>query len=185
MVGSERGLEEFVIVSSFVCVQEIHTLRSSRSSLQLRNILETFPDKTQTMKTAISIRSSLIAPCGMNCGICMAYLREKKNCPGCRGSNDNKSFSCRNCRIKNCDELKKHNMTFCHECEKLPCVRLRTLDKRYRTKYNMSMIENLKNISALGIRKFVKNEKVRWTCLKCGGIICVHRGFCFSCGEQS
>ena len=176
----------FVIVSSFVCAhQEIHSLRSSRSSLQLRNILETFPDKTLTMKTAISIRSSLIAPCGMNCGICMAYLREKKNCLGCRGSDDNKSFSCRNCRIKNCDELRKHDMTFCYECEKLPCVRLRGLDKRYRTKYNMSMIENLANIKTFGIRKFIKNENVRWTCLKCGGIICVHRGFCFTCGEQS
>ena len=44
----------------------------------------------------------------------------------------------------------------------------------------MSMIENLENIKTFEIRKFVKNEKVR-----CGGIICVHRGFCVSCGEQS
>jgi hypothetical protein len=28
----------------------------------------------------------------------------------------------------------------------------------------MSMIENLDNIRELGIRKFVKNEKVRWDC---------------------
>ncbi len=27
---------------------------------------------------------SLIAPCGMNCGICLAYLRTKNVCPGCR-----------------------------------------------------------------------------------------------------
>jgi hypothetical protein len=26
----------------------------------------------------------LVAPCGMNCGICRAYLREKNKCPGCR-----------------------------------------------------------------------------------------------------
>ena len=31
----------------------------------------------------------------------------------------------------------------------------------------MSMIENLENIKELGIRKFVRNERVRWTCPKC------------------
>lgn len=135
------------------------------------------------MKTELSIKSSLIAPCGMNCGICRAYLREKKKCPSCRGSNENKSFSCVNCRIKNCDELKKYNLKFCFECEKFPCVRLKQLDKRYRTKYNMSMLENLENIQKFGIIEFVKNEKLRWTCSKCGGIICVHRGCCLNCGE--
>jgi len=40
------------------------------------------------------INSSLIAPCGMNCGICLAYLREKKKCPGCNGSNEDKQVYC-------------------------------------------------------------------------------------------
>jgi len=26
----------------------------------------------------------LIAPCGMNCGACIAFMRDKNNCPGCR-----------------------------------------------------------------------------------------------------
>ena len=30
------------------------------------------------------MKSELIAPCGMNCGICYGYLREKNKCPGCR-----------------------------------------------------------------------------------------------------
>ena len=34
----------------------------------------------------------LIAPCGMNCNICMAYLREKNKCPGCREIDINKSI---------------------------------------------------------------------------------------------
>ena len=136
------------------------------------------------MTTKASIKSSLIAPCGMNCGICMAYLREKKKCPGCRESNENKSFSVVNCRIKNCDELKKNNVKFCFTCKKFPCARIKHIDKRYRTKYNMSMIENLENIKKFGIRKFVNNEKIRWACSKCGGTICVHRGCCYSCGEK-
>jgi hypothetical protein len=45
----------------------------------------------------------------------------------------------------------------------------------------MSMVENLKDIKELGIRKFVQNEKKRWACKKCGGTICVHRGICLKC----
>jgi len=44
-------------------------------------------------------------------------------------------------------------------------------------------LENLKNIEELGIRAFVRNEKVRWVCSDCGGLICVHRGSCSNCGK--
>jgi len=58
------------------------------------------------------------------------------------------------------------------------------MNKRYGTKYNMSVLENLENIKKLGVRKFVQNEKIRWTCSECGGIICVHTGYCSNCGEK-
>lgn len=131
-----------------------------------------------------SHKISLIAPCGMNCGICMAYLRDKNKCPGCRGGNENKSKSCLNCKITNCKVFQKGKVKFCFRCENFPCVILKHLDKRYRTKYNMSMIENLEYIKEFGIKKFVENEKTRWTCPKCGGIICVHKGYCFNCGRE-
>lgn len=130
----------------------------------------------------MAITSKLIAPCGMNCGVCMAYLREKNHCPSCNYPDDDKSVSVLRCIIKNCETIKK--VKFCYKCEKYPCTRLKNLDKRYRTKYHMSMIENLENIKKLGIRQFVKNEQVRWRCPKCGGNICVHRGYCFDCGEK-
>jgi hypothetical protein len=46
------------------------------------------------------------------------------------------------------------------------------LDKRYRTKYGMSMIENLEFIDKKGIRKFLKNEEGKWT--RKGKTLCVH-----------
>lgn len=131
------------------------------------------------------IKTELIAPCGMNCAICMGHLlREKNKCPGCRDGSANKPVSCVRCIILNCGLLKNNNLKYCSaKCEKYPCTRLKNLDKRYRTKYNMSMIENLENIAQQGIRVFVKNEKIRWTCPECGGIICVHRGYCSECGK--
>ena len=127
----------------------------------------------------------LIAPCGMNCGVCLAYLRGKSKCSGCHGDNTNKSTYCIKCIIRNCEMIKISQSGFCFECEKYPCRRLKQLDKRYRTKYAMSMIEYLESIKEIGLSAFVANEKERWHCKKCGGVICVHRGYCFNCGERA
>lgn len=119
----------------------------------------------------------LIAPCGMNCGICVGYLRKERKCPGCLGK-DTK------CTIKNCEIVKRNQSGFCYECSKYPCRRLKQLDKRYRTKYSMSMLENLEYIKDNGLNAFTEKENERWRCQKCGGVICVHRGYCYTCGER-
>jgi hypothetical protein len=123
----------------------------------------------------------LIAPCGMNCGICFAHLRDKNACPGCRIKSYLKPKTRSNCRIKNCTLLIDADSGFCYDCDEYPCKRLKQLDKRYRTKYNMSMIENLNNIQRLGNDQFLQKEQIRWRCPDCGGPICVHRGFCLNC----
>jgi len=134
------------------------------------------------MKNPSLLDASLIAPCGMNCAICHGYLREKNTCVGCRNDDVDKSAYCRSCIIKNCEHIENSESKFCYECEKLPCKRLKQLDKRYRDKYHMSMLENLEYIKNKGIDKFLKNEKKRWTCRNCGSIICVHRDKCLECG---
>jgi uncharacterized protein DUF3795 len=129
-------------------------------------------------------KASLVAPCGMNCSICMAYLREKNKCVGCRNIIVDTSVSRARCKIKKCELLQKTETGFCFECESFPCERLKHLDKRYRTKYAMSMIENLQNIERFGVKKFLQHEKTRWACPECGGAICVHNRYCHSCGKK-
>ncbi|OGS23158.1 MAG: hypothetical protein A2252_02795 [Elusimicrobia bacterium RIFOXYA2_FULL_39_19] len=129
------------------------------------------------------IKPILIAYCGMNCAICFGYLRKKNKCPGCRSrKNISKPNSCYKCKIVVCSKRNTNGYKFCFSCGR-HCLRLKQLDKRYRTKYNMSMLENLADIKRLGIKKFVKNEIKRWTCKKCGGTICVHKKYCYSCGK--
>ena len=128
--------------------------------------------------------SALIAPCGMNCGICMGYLRKKNTCPGCRELEATTPVSCVRCIIRNCETVKTNVSGFCYECAKYPCRRLKALDKRYRTRYGMSMLENLEFIREHGLGAFVEKEADRLRCRKCGGVICVHRGYCFTCGAK-
>ena len=130
------------------------------------------------------MKEELIAPCGMNCGICLGYLRQKNHCPGCRVNLANQSAYRGRCIIRNCEAIKTNRSGLCFECAAYPCRRLKQLDKRYRTKYAMSMIENLASIQEIGLAAFVEREKERWRCAKCGGTICVHRGYCYDCGER-
>lgn len=123
----------------------------------------------------------LIAPCGMNCRLCIAYFRKKRRCLGCNSDSETKSVHCAKCSIKNCDVILSNKSKFCYECDKFPCRRLKQLDSRYRLKYKMSMLENLEYIKDSGMDKFLNNEAKRWMCAECGDIICVHEGCCLNC----
>lgn len=128
--------------------------------------------------------TELIAPCGMNCSLCMAYQRERNRCPGCRGSDAGKPVTRTACRIRTCLVFRQGKKKYCFQCREFPCDSLKHLDKRYRTKYAMSMIENLEAIKAHGIRQFIRDEQDKWTCPGCGGTICVHKGRCLACGKE-
>lgn len=130
-----------------------------------------------------AIESAMIAPCGMICTVCLARLREKKRCPGCNGSDADKPPYCIKCIIKNCGH-RQQSADYCYSCAHFPCARLKNLDKRYRTKYAMSMIENLRFIQERGMDAFLRKETESRTCPTCGGWICIHRGFCLPCNKK-
>jgi len=136
------------------------------------------------MNSNVTLKSSLIAPCGMNCGLCMAYQREKNHCAGCISAGSPKVNHCSTCAIRNCEMLKEGKSKYCFSCKEYPCSRIKDIDKRYKTRYGMSMIENLGTIKEVGIRKFVINEKQKWGCPKCGNILCVHKDNCLVCGTK-
>jgi len=131
---------------------------------------------------AKTIPTKLIAPCGMNCRLCRAYIRDSDTCPGCRGDDSKKSQYCVSCRIKNCEHFAPGVAKYCFSCDSFPCKRLKQMDRRYRARYSMSVIENLEAIRDSGIRQFIRNEKRKWTCPKCGEVLCVHKPKCLSCG---
>ncbi len=120
------------------------------------------------MNTPI-LSEHLIAACGMNCGICRAYLRPKNPCRGCRKAEQNRPRTREHCRLRVC---KKRTGRFCFSCADFPCERLKHLDKRYRTRYGMSEIENLEYVRDRGLRAFMKRETTRWVSDQ--GVFCVH-----------
>lgn len=116
------------------------------------------------------ITKQLIAPCGMDCALCLAYLREKNHCHGCHFVNKNKPKTRFKCRIRICNKRKG---IYCFQCNEFPCDRIKHIDRRYRAKYEMSMIENLEYIREHGIKEFLVREQKCW--VKDDKIYCVHR----------
>lgn len=130
---------------------------------------------------------NLIAPCGMNCSLCISYIFKKHDlnkkgfyksyCPGCI----NKGKNCTFALGKKCDQIVTGKIRFCYECENFPCDGLKRLDKRYKTKYNLSMIDNLNYIKEKGIEKFLNKEETKWKCTNCGELRCCHSDSCLIC----
>jgi hypothetical protein len=105
-------------------------------------------------------------------------------CFGCRIPPASKLKTRQLCKIKNCSYLKRTNSKFCYECEIFPCNRLKNIDKRYRTRYKTSFIENLQLIRDKGMVNFLAFETDRRTCSNCGAILSVHREYCLQCGKN-
>lgn len=91
---------------------------------------------------------------------------------------------CLSCIIRNCPTISKEGTHFCYECERMPCKRLKQLDARYRSKYGMSMIDNLMEMKEKGMDAFLARQTERYTCPSCGGMLCVHRSRCLTCDPK-
>ncbi|MDD3048927.1 MAG: DUF3795 domain-containing protein [Bacilli bacterium] len=127
----------------------------------------------------------MIAPCGINCSLCIGHLRDKKKCPGCLSKdNDLKPVYCVSCRIKCCKEHNNKKFIYCYDCIKFPCQRIKNLNKRYSLKYHTSNIENLNYIKEKGIKAFYEYDKLRHLCKNCGSLTSVHRNQCLKCGKE-
>lgn len=134
------------------------------------------------METLIHFDEAMIAPCGINCGTCIAFLRNGRNrCPGCRYEAPDKPKTRVSCKIKNCEYLPNAGSGFCSDCHLFPCARMKQIDKRYRTKYKTSLIRNLGAIKETGIRSYLEAETRRWSCPVCGAVVSVHRESCLKC----
>jgi hypothetical protein len=71
-------------------------------------------------------------------------------CRGCRPGNKSCAFLKKQCRL-----LTEGAVTFCSGSPRSPCERLVALDKRYRERFHMNMVENLAFIKDQGMDAFL------------------------------
>ena len=135
------------------------------------------------MKMPDIIENIMFAPCGMNCAVCYKHVGIRKSgtpCEGCLKSDLGKPEHCRACKIKNCAQGRGY--TRCYECAEFPCKLIKNLEKSYNKRYNVSLLENSRTAKEKGVIEFLKRDRQRWTCPKCGGTFSLHDGVCSECG---
>lgn len=127
-------------------------------------------------------KTNLISPCGLNCGVCIAHLREKNVCAGCTEDGGYKAKSCMNCIIKNCENRRTLALSQCGSaCPDFPCRRLKALAKRYLENYKVDLFDNLRHIETDGLDAFARADAVHWACPVCGATLSMHRDACLNC----
>lgn len=129
-----------------------------------------------------TISPTMLAPCSMNCWVCYVHLKKKKPCLGCHGQDDAKPQHCRKCEIKDCTQ--EQGINFCYDCSSFPCTRIKRLDKSYRQRYQVSLIDNATKLKAVGAKQFLIEEREKWNGTDCGGVISLHDRFCSECGQE-
>jgi len=128
------------------------------------------------------ITPEMLAPCGVNCAACSAYLDAKRPCPTCRTPDEaHKRKSCIGCEKKKC--AFDRDLQWCFECAEFPCTKLKSMNRRYTRDYGVDLIQNGLD-ARKDMQKFMKTQRTRCTC-ECGGIIDQHRRQCSECGRAA
>jgi hypothetical protein len=118
-------------------------------------------------------RLDLVAPCGIDCGICELHIckndaqllnamiakgipKEKLPCKGCRSIEGECPVIGGVCETYTC--VKEKKVAFCFECAEFPCTKLHpSADRADMLPHNMKVF-NLCTIKQKGLDGFVRNS---------------------------
>lgn len=135
-----------------------------------------------------------VSYCGLYCGACDSYqvTKEKKTreaatawemkeedlkCQGCK--TDVVSIYCRKCPVKAC--AKEHQVESCIECWEYPCAKL--LKFKTDHPHHEIVLMNLERIKKVGTDQWLEEQKIRWSCFKCGKEYTWFDETCSVCGS--
>lgn len=94
--------------------------------------------------------AGIVPACGVYCGGCPIYTREKKPCPGAEIN----FTRCERCKTFHLC-CKEKNINHCYECEKFPCSKFRGFAKRW-LKYGQNLIDNQYLLQKTGKSEFLE-----------------------------
>ena len=131
------------------------------------------------MKMPDNIDSKLLAPCGVNCISCERF---QNPCAGCLIGDDGNNKAILKCKIKTCFDSKK--FSYCSRCSEFPCPLMKKHSKKYVKRYGLNTLESAKRIKHTGIGKIMVQDKEKWMCPQCGGVIHFQTKKCGECGFE-
>jgi hypothetical protein len=130
----------------------------------------------------MNVNRSLLAPCGLYCGVCGVYIAdrdqnqnfkerlagvygvnaEEVRCGGCLS--DETFVYCQVCPIKSCTKEKGYDG--CHQCADFPCAFVEEFPFEVGKKVMLRAIPQWRE---MGTEAWVAAEEARYHCPECGG----------------
>ena len=118
-------------------------------------------------------RLSLVAPCGIDCGICELYVckdnsqlqntlvekgipKEKLPCPGCIAIKGTCPVINNTCETYQCASARK--VEYCFACKDFPCTKLHPAAHRAEILPHNLKVFNLCTIKQIGLTAFIENS---------------------------
>ena len=94
-----------------------------------------------------------VPPCGIYCGGCPNYVRNKNRCEGAETG----------CKTRKCKRIyvcciEKKGLNFCYQCKTFPCSKFKSFATTW-LKYGQDLIENQEIIKEKGTVEFLKRMK--------------------------
>ena len=142
----------------------------------------------------------LVSPCGLYCGACSAYIATQRakeqgtaakpesgakkpsmgnmQCDGCLGGGRIAPHAS-SCAIKECAASKSKNR-LCSDCPEFPCDRITDFNND-GIPHHGEVLENLRQLKAMGLTEWAKHEEDRWRCSKCRTMLSWYDAECPSC----
>jgi hypothetical protein len=134
--------------------------------------------------------------CGLYCGACDVILAneggyadklaeewhresEELRCHGCK--TEICAIFCLKCEIRQCAQQK--NVEFCFQCGKYPCTRILAF-RNDKNPHHSVILKNLKIIEKRGTHHWLEEQKMRWSCPKCGERFSWYARTCENCGVE-
>lgn len=134
--------------------------------------------------------------CGLYCGACAVLIANREGtlkessqkwdtdpedlkCHGCK--TETNAVYCKTCDIKQCAENKQ--IDFCFQCAEYPCTRLVEF-RNDEFPHHSVIFRNLEIIQKKGAKKWLEEQKLRWSCPECGTKFAWYDETCKKCGTK-
>ncbi len=147
------------------------------------------------------VNRELLAPCGLYCGACGAYIAtrddndrlragmakvfgcapEEIDCQGCQS--EVRYAHCQTCAIRACAGEK--GFEGCYQCGDFPCEHIEALGARFpHTVAHQVIMRTIPQWRELGTEAWVATEEARYTCPSCGQGLMRGGTRCPGCGGE-
>ena len=96
-----------------------------------------------------------IPPCGIYCGTCPNFTRERNKCKGYASA----------CKARKCKSIyiccvEKKGLEFCHQCKIFPCSRFKKFAATW-LKYKQDLLKNQEEIKQFEKSKFIEKQNTK------------------------